>query len=108
MSDIEVVFKDIQALSKAFDDEGARYDAIVPPNGPPSPTVTEGTLKNILPDFLKAIGLLHDAVGTSMKDHAKKLKIAHDRHFGNEKDIERLMRAIDTPNAIGTGPGFGD
>ncbi|MES9539363.1 DUF6317 family protein [Actinomadura sp. NPDC000600] len=104
MTEVQVVFKDLLAASKAFHVHGKEFGDIVPKAGPPAPHVNEPTLQLVLPKVLQAIGAMHDAVAASMEAHSVKLRRAHDVYLASElknRDlIERLAQALANPDAI--------
>ncbi|MBW8483979.1 DUF6317 family protein [Actinomadura parmotrematis] len=100
----EVVFRDLLRASKAFHVRGKDFGDIAPKDGPPVPHVNEPLLAKVLPQVLRAIGVMHDAVASSMEGHSLKLQHAHDVYLHTERKnkelVARLAKTLSNPEAI--------
>lgn len=86
----QVVLPDLQSLVRAFGQESAVLEGIMPDDGPPCPDAGGADVDAAMRATVQLLGLLHRQLATMIGEHGRKLQAAYDNYERTETSVARL------------------
>lgn len=97
----QVVMADLQQAARTFETESQAFAAIMPEARPVPPDGGSSAIDQSLGAIMETIDLLHLQIAGTIKEHATKLRQAHDTYARTEESLTKLCSQISDPGKIG-------
>lgn len=96
----QVFLADLLKTAQAFQEQAGVLSAIMPAGGPACPDGGSADIDHAMQGAAQLLGVLHTQLTTVISQHAARLRAAHARYSGAERQAAGLAYQITNPGAV--------